>query len=136
MNGTSQANESFSNYSSIKAGEPVGYETTKKTIGPLWTGKLHCKKTLEDLRTILFEKQLKTKNSIWKLIDLFEDESEAPMFFYTADKLASKLKKSSPKMGVIFESLRKEGYEVYRTQFSTKGFKTNAPVAQIEKMFK
>lgn len=136
MNGTSWANESTSNYYTIKAGELVGSETTKKVIGPLWTGKLHNKKALEELRTLLFEKQLNTKNSLWKLIDLLEDESDAPIFFYAADKLASTLKKTSPKMDVIFESLRKKGYEVYRTHFSPKGFKTNAPVKEIEKVFK
>jgi len=130
------ANDSMNSYRLIKPGEYIGYETTKKFIGPLWTDKLHSKKILGELRTILFEKQINTKNFLWKLIDLLEEESDAPMFFYSADNIASILKKPQPKMKIIFEELRKKGYEATRTHFNAKGFKTNAPLTEIEKVFK
>jgi len=136
INTVKAANESMSYYQPIKSGERIGYGKTKKIIGPIWTGKLHSKKILGELRTILFEKQLKTKNSLWKLIDLLEEEADSPMFFYTADNLASILKKSQPKMKTMFEKLKKKGYEVTRTHFNVKGFKTNAALTEIEKMFK
>lgn len=136
VNSVKAANDSMNCYSMIKPGEDIGYETTKKTIGPLWTGKLQNKMILQELRTILFEKQLKTKNLLWKLIDLLEEEADAPMFFYSADNIASILKRSQPKMKTIFEVLRKKGYEVTKTHFNVKGFKTNAPVNEIEKVFK
>ena len=135
-NSTSIANDSIGNYSLINKDEQIGYEKAKTMLGPLWTGKLQNKKFLEEYRTILFEKQLKTKNSLWKLLDVLEEESDAPMFFYNADTIASNLKKSQPKMKKIFEELRRNRFEVYRTHFHPKGFKTNAPVADIEKMFK
>ncbi len=136
INSVKAANDSMNFYNIIIPGEHIGYEKTKKFIGPLWTGKLNSKKILEELRTILFEKQLKTKNSLWKLIDLLEEEADAPMFFYTADNLASILKKAQPKMKTILKELRKKGYEVTRTHFNVKGFKTNAPITEIEKVFK
>ena len=46
------------------------------------------------------------------------------------------MKKSSPKMDLLFENLKKQGYNVYRTHFSPTGFKTNASINIIEKMFK
>ncbi|MDH7506873.1 MAG: tRNA (guanine(10)-N(2))-dimethyltransferase [Candidatus Thermoplasmatota archaeon] len=136
FNSVKKANESMKYYSFIKPGEHVGYEITKKFIGPIWTGKLQHKKIFEQLRIILFEKQLKTRNVLWKLIDLLEEEADSPMFFYTSDNISSILKKPQPKMKTLFEGLRKKGFEVTRTHFNVKGFKTNAPVNEIEKMFK
>ena len=95
----------------INKDEQIGYEKTKTMIGPLWTGKLQNKKFLEECRTILFEKQLKTKNSLWKLLDVLEEESNAPMFFYNTDTIASNLKKPQSKMKKIFEELRKKGMD-------------------------
>ncbi len=136
INSVKTANDSMGYYSFIKPGEHIGYETTKKLIGPIWAGKLQSKKILGELRTILFEKQLKTKNSLWKLLDLLEEEADANMFFYTTDTIASSLKRSQPKMKTIFKEIRKKGYEVTLTHFDLKGFKTNAPINEIEKVFK
>lgn len=90
---------------------------------------------LEKLREIIFEKQLGTKNQLWKLIDILEEENNAPLFFYTTENLASILKTSPPKFNKIFEELRKKGYDVFRTHFSPTGFKTNTPFDEIEKLF-
>jgi len=136
IKGTSRANDSMKNYSIIKSNELIGGETTKNDIGPIWTSKLQNKRVVKELRTILFEKQLKTKNELWKLLDLLEEEADASAFFYTTDSLASALKKSPPKMETIFEKLRNKDYEVSRTHFSPTGFKTNASKTEIEKMFK
>lgn len=135
MYGTSNSNDSMSNYSTISKNENVGTKTTKNDIGPMWMGKLQDKITLQELRTILFEKQLKTKNEVWKLLDLLEEEADAPNFFYTTDRLASILKKSPPKMETIFEELKNKKYSVFRTHFNSTGFKTNAPKSEIEKVF-
>jgi tRNA (guanine26-N2/guanine27-N2)-dimethyltransferase len=127
------ANDSIKNLSVIKPNEVLATETNKKDIGPLWIGTLQNKKFLEDLRTVLFEKKFKT--TAWKLLDLLEEESDAPMFFYTTENLASTLRKSCPKMKVIFESLKNKGYDTYRTHFTQTGFKTNAPLDEIKKIF-
>jgi tRNA (guanine26-N2/guanine27-N2)-dimethyltransferase len=131
-----RANDSMENYSIIGKNEFIGSEQTQKDIGPIWMGKLQDDRTIKELREILFQKQLGSKNELWKLLDLLEDEADAPNFFYTTDGLASELKKSPPKMENVFKNLKKEGYEVFRTHFSQTGFKTNAPREQIEKVFK
>ena len=46
------------------------------------------------------------------------------------------MKKSPPRMKTVFETLKKKGYVVYRTHFSQTGFKTNAPIEDIEEIFK
>jgi len=136
INGTNNANESMKNYSLVKPKELIGVETAKNDIGPIWKGKLHNKRVLNEIMAILSEKKINTKNETWKLLYLLEEEAEAPMFFYTSNSIASILKTSPPKLEKIFEKLKNKGYEVSKTHFCSTGFKTNAPIKEIEKMFK
>jgi len=135
-NGVKKANESVQQLGYVKSGEYFGFEKTDRDIGPLWLGKLQNKKIIIDLRTILSNKKLNKKNQLFKLLDLLEEESDGPNSFYSTDSLASFLKKSPPKMELLFKGLKTMGYDVYRTHFSPVGFKTNAPLNIIEKMFK
>lgn len=135
-NGARYANESMKNFSVVKLDKLSLSDAEKIDVGPLWVGKLQNKKVIAELRTILFEKQLNTKNMLWKLLDTLEEEAEAPAFYYSTDDLASVFKRSPPKMKTVFEELGKKGYNVYRTHFSPTGFKTNASVSVIEKLFK
>lgn len=135
-NNVSSANESINNFKVIKTGVHIGYEKTDKDIGPLWMGRLQNKKILGDLRTILFEKKLGTRNELWKLLDLLEEEADAPAFFYTTERIASFLKCSPPKMDILFKLVKSKGYNIYRTHFSSTGFKTNSSINMIEKVFK
>jgi len=105
-------------------------------IGPLWMGKLQNKHVVQELRTILFEKQIGTKHELWKLLSLLEEEADAPAFFYTVESLASSSKGSIPKMKIIFGRLQSLDYDVVRTHFSPTGFKTDASIDEIKKIFK
>jgi tRNA (guanine26-N2/guanine27-N2)-dimethyltransferase len=135
-NNVSSANESMSNFKVIKTGEHVGYEKTDKDIGPLWMGRLQNKKIFSDFRGVLFEKKLGTRNELWKLMDLLEEEADASAFFYTTESISSFLKSSAPKRDILFESLKSKGYNVCKTHFISTGFKTNSSINMIEKVFK
>jgi tRNA G26 N,N-dimethylase Trm1 len=50
--------------------------------------------------------------------------------------LASFFKKSPPRLESVFDGLKDRGLNVFRTQFSPTGFKTNATNNEIEKEFK
>jgi tRNA (guanine26-N2/guanine27-N2)-dimethyltransferase len=134
--GVSQANISMNNFRIVTPSELPWCIFNNKKIGPLWMGRLHNKNILKELRTILFEKKLNTKNLIYRQFDIFEEETDAPCFFYTTDCLASFFKKSPPRLESIFYSLKDRGFDVFRTQFSPTGFKTNATKNEIEKEFK
>jgi tRNA (guanine26-N2/guanine27-N2)-dimethyltransferase len=108
----------------------------KEPIGPLWMHKLHNKSIIKELRTILFTKELKTKNKIWKMLSLFEEEADAPPFFYSTDDIASYLKISPPKIELIFKKLRKKGFIVNKTHFGPTSFKTNASKNEVREVFK
>ena len=135
-NSISYANRSVDNLKSVNSKEL--FFSSKKTteIGPLWFGKIQNKNIIEELRTILSGKQLNTKNILWGFLDLLEEEANASTFFYNTDDLASLLKISPPKMKHIFEKLKEKGYDAARTHFSSTGFKTNAPMDEIETIFK
>jgi len=123
-------------FSMVKS-KMLSLEDTKNVdVGPMWVGNLQNKKVIEELRTILFEKKLNTKNMLWKMLDLLEEEADAPAFYYNTEDFASVLKKSPLRMKTIFEELKNKGYRVYRTHFSPTGFKTDAPISVIEKIFK
>jgi tRNA (guanine26-N2/guanine27-N2)-dimethyltransferase len=136
-NGKRYADESMDNYFKINTRE-ISFPPSKKDrdIGPLWMGKLHNKKVIKELRTLLFGKELNSKHGLWKLLSLFEEEADAPPFFYATDDIASFLKISPPKLEYIFEKLRIKGFNVVRTHFSESGFKTNAPLDEIKQVFK
>jgi tRNA (guanine26-N2/guanine27-N2)-dimethyltransferase len=134
-NGVNRANQSIGNLGLIKKGETIGFETIDKDVGPLWMGKMQNKRALQELITVLFKMNLNTKNMLWKLLDLLEEESDSPCFFYTIDSLSSFLKKSPPKTKKIFEKLKQDGFKVTRTHFNPMGFKTDAPLEKIIELF-
>jgi tRNA (guanine26-N2/guanine27-N2)-dimethyltransferase len=134
--GTIRANNSMKKYSTIKSNKLFLLKSKIIDVGPMWIDKIQNKRTIAELRTILFEKSLKTKNELWKLLDLLEEEADAPAFFYTTDGLASVLKKSPPKMKIISKKLKSMDHFFSRTHFNPTGFKTNAKKSEIEKVFK
>jgi len=135
-NSVKSANESLKNFHLIKSDDFGFIKKTGINIGPLWNGKLHNKKITEEIRSILFEKKLNTKNNLWKLLDLLEEEANSPCFYYTTDYIASSLNKSPPKLNKIMKKLKDNGYNVTRTHFNPTGFKTDAPEKEIKTVFK
>ena len=134
-NGVDYANDSIDKLSIVTSKKIGSYVGKSVDVGPLWMGKTQDKRVLQELRTILFKKELNAKHEIWKLISLLEDEADAPAFFYTISDLASSLKKSAPKMKTVFEKLQKKGYIVTKTHFNEAGFKTDASLDEIKKIF-
>jgi len=135
-NGKNAANTSMAQFSSIPAKDVPLSKGNNAMVGPLWLGKLQKKPVLQEIRTILSTKELNTKNMLWKLLYLLEEEADAPPFFYTTNDLSSLLKQSPPTMEHIFERLRNKGFVVTKTHCTPTGFKTNAPLDVITEVFK
>ncbi len=134
--GAKKANKSMQELKVINSGENIGFEETKKTVGPLWLGDIEDKEAVENIRNIVFEKKLGSGKKLWKLLDMLEEEADAPCFFYTSESISEYLKNSSPKLIKIFDKLKNSGFECCRTHFTPTGFKTNADFDVIEKTFK
>jgi tRNA (guanine26-N2/guanine27-N2)-dimethyltransferase len=135
-NGKNAADASMAQYSSIPAGDVPLSKESSTMLGSLWLGKIQKKAVLQEIRTIASTKVLHTKNMIWKLLFLLEEEADGPPFFYTTNDLSSMLKKSPPPMERIFSWLQDKGFIVTRTHCTPTGFKTNAPLDVITEVFK
>ena len=126
--------EIIQNFKIINSKEPISHDKNVK-IGPLWMGKLHKKRVIMELRTILSEKRFETKNLLWKIFDLYEEEADAEAFFYSTEDLSSYFKKSAPRLESIIEQLKSKKINVSKTHFTPTGFKTNALIDEIKKIF-
>ena len=69
-------------------------------------------------------------------MNLLENESEKNPFFYISDNIASSLNTSVPSMKYISKKLQENKYYFVKTHFKTNGFKTNAPIEIIKRIFK
>jgi tRNA (guanine26-N2/guanine27-N2)-dimethyltransferase len=130
------ANASMDHFRILPATEVPLSAGERPWVGPLWLGALEKRAVLAEVRTLLFTKELRTKNTLWMLLNLLEEEAEGPPFFYTTNDLSSLLKVSPPTMERLFETLTKQGYLVTRTHCTPTGFKTNAPFPVIKEVFK
>lgn len=135
INGVNRANSSIKNLKTIKS-DSLPFSRKSMDIGPLWMGKTLDDKIIKELTSILFSKKLGTKNILWKMLDVLEEESHGPAFFYNVDDISSILKCSPPKTKTVFEKIKKQGFNVYHTHFSPVGFKTDAPQKVVFSVFK
>ena len=138
-NGKTYANRSMEMMPSLPIKTFIGFshmKAAKGSVGPLYMGNLQKKQVVKELRTNLFEKQLNTKSDLWRLLQMLEEEADAPPFFYTVETIASQLKVDLPKRETLFEYLRGKGFSVARTHISPTGLKTNASLKEIEAAFK
>ncbi|MFH1101514.1 MAG: tRNA (guanine(10)-N(2))-dimethyltransferase [Methanobacteriota archaeon] len=136
--GKRNANLNQENLTTISVDQLPGFKNTKSTIhqiGPLWMGHLHKPLLIKQVRTDLFTKNMNTKHELWMLLQLLEDEAEAPPFFYTMESVAAALKTSPPRREYLFEKIREHGYTVTRTHITPTGFKTTAPSSVIKTLF-
>lgn len=134
--GRNTANAAMEQFASIPDKDVPLSTSERPWVGPLWLGKLGQKTVLAEVRTLLFTKELRTKNHLWMLLNLLEEEADSPPFFYTTNDLSSLLKVSPPTMEHLFEVLTNHGYFVTRTHCTPTGFKTNAPFDIIKEVFK
>lgn len=135
-NNLNAANETISKIKVIPPNEFISFNRKKDyPIGPLWMGSLHNVNALKKIQSVVFSKTLSKKTMLIKLLDILEDESNAPPFFYTTDSISSELGISPPPLRLVMEKLKEEGYQVFRTHFHQSGFKTIAPQTYIKKIF-
>ena len=104
--------------------------------GPLWLGKLWDREFSFNMKGELKGKLLKHKREILKLISLSIDEVEAPVTYYVIDKVCDKFNLPIPSMSKIAAELKKAGFQVVPTSFSSKAVRTDAPASFIKETVK
>lgn len=97
-----------------------------RAAGPLWLGSLHDHRILSDMLSMAEAGDEK------KLLATLLDELSQP-FFYDVHRVASELGVSSPKIDIVLERLRNQGFAASRTHFTPVGVKTDAPLEDVKK---
>jgi tRNA (guanine26-N2/guanine27-N2)-dimethyltransferase len=101
--------------------------------GPLWIDKIFDKEFVKDM--ILKLQELTVDKVCEKTLQKCLTESEMPGIYFTLDEIASKMKSSPPKLEDAIENLQKNGYLASCTSFCPTGFRTNANINEIIKVF-
>jgi len=104
--------------------------------GPLWDGCLHDKNVVRTLLGLPVLSSLGTSGRVVKFLSLVVEELDDIPFFYSVDEFSSRFRVSPPRLSRLLEVFKGFGYRVSRTHFSGVGFKTDAPLDVVEKVFK
>lgn len=94
--------------------------------GPLWLGPVQNREFIESMIEISEDKELNTKKKVLKLLNSCKEEADAPATFYDIHKVCRSLKISAPKLDLVFDRLRENGFYAVKTHYSPLGIKTDA----------
>ena len=101
--------------------------------GPLWIGKIFDQEYVKNMIDEITN--LEIKNSCEKTLYKCLDEAEMSATYFTLDEIAKKVKSSPPKLEKIILNLKKNGFRSSVTSFNPTGFRTNANINEIIKIF-
>lgn len=134
-NGVKNSNRSIDQITHIRSSLIPGQNEKEIPVGPLWTGYLHNKQVLRKIIQILSNKKVQTEKQISSLLNILEQESIMPAFYYSTNILSKYLKKNPPRLDYVIGLIQKKGFFVTKTHFDPTGFKTNASKEVIEEIF-
>ena len=101
--------------------------------GPLWIGQLFDKKFVQ---TMLDEvKHFSVSKQCEKTLQKADLESEMPVTYFTLDEIASMMKITPLSMKNAIERLQQNGFKASPTSLNPTGFRTNAQINDIVKIF-
>ncbi|MBQ2831003.1 tRNA (guanine(10)-N(2))-dimethyltransferase [Methanobrevibacter sp.] len=100
--------------------------------GPLWLGDIQNEEFIQKMIDETENKKINREKQALKLLNSCLKEAKAPATFYDVHKICKSLKASAPKLDLIFEELRKEGFIAIKTHYNPLGIKTDATIKDIE----
>ncbi|MBE6503160.1 MAG: tRNA (guanine(26)-N(2))-dimethyltransferase [Methanobrevibacter sp.] len=100
--------------------------------GPLWLGDLQDSEFIKLMIDETENKKINTKKEALKLLNLCIEESDGPATFYDAHAICKSLKISAPKLDLIFDKLKNEGYLTTKTHYNPLGIKCDAKINEIK----
>ena len=101
--------------------------------GPLWIGKIFDKEYVKNMIDEVpnFQINKSCEKTLYKCLD----EAEMSPIYFTLDEIAKKIKSSPPKLEKIILNLKENGFTSSTTTFNPTGFRTNANINEIMKIF-
>ena len=106
--------------------------TGEPWAGPLWLGPLHEPRLLEAMAA---DTSVPRSKRLERLLGLWREEAPLPPLMVDANRVASRLKLSSPRLEGVLEVLRSKGYSAGRAHTNPVGIKTDAPMEEVERAF-
>lgn len=102
--------------------------------GPLWLGEIQDSEFIQKMIEETEYKKINTEKEALKLLNSCLIESDAPATFYDVHKICKSLKASAPKLDLIFDEIKKEGFVAVKTHYNPLGIKTDANVEDIKRI--
>jgi tRNA (guanine26-N2/guanine27-N2)-dimethyltransferase len=102
--------------------------------GPLWLGKIADKNFCSLMEREAEGRSLRQEKRILKMMSLVQNEAEAPVTYYTVDKICDKLNLPIPALKKVIGKIKKEGFQAVLTHFNSRGFRTDAPANVVKEI--
>lgn len=118
----------YSNQKTLERGFTREKKDTQNA-GPLWTGSLHDKGFLQELKSRDY-----FGSEVSKYLYLWRGEADSAGLSYTTEEIASFLNVDPPQIRFLIDCLADAGFSATRTHFSTTSFKTNASTEDIRRV--
>ena len=104
--------------------------------GPLWLGRIADKNFCLRMENEMKERNFREKKKLQKIVTLVQNEAEAPITYYAVDKICDKLSLPVPPQRKVLDRIEKLGFHAVLTHFTSRGFRTDAPVDLVKKIIK
>ena len=99
--------------------------------GPLWLGDIQDKEFIQKMIDETEHKKINTKKEALKLLNSCLNEANAPATFFDVHSICKSLKISAPKLDLIFEEMKNNGFIALKTHYNPLGIKTDANIEDI-----
>ena len=112
-----------------------GHKELLDYAGPLWLGRLHDSKFIEELISLNQNFEFDMKKRLNKLLNLALNENNMPVSYYNIHRIGQELKLPLiPKIESIINIAQEKGYKVSRTHFDFLSIKTNMDIEFLKKI--
>jgi tRNA (guanine26-N2/guanine27-N2)-dimethyltransferase len=102
--------------------------------GPLWLGRIADKNFCSLMEREAKQRGLRQEKRVLKILFLVQNEAEAPVTYYTVDKICDKLNLPIPALKKVIDRIRKAGFQVVPTHFNSRGVRTDAPADTVKEV--
>ena len=102
--------------------------------GPLWLGNIQNKEFIQKMINETEHKKINTEKEALKLLNSCLNEADAPVTFFDVHTICKSLKISAPKLDLIFEEIKNNGFIAIKTHYNPLGIKTDATIEDITRI--
>jgi len=99
--------------------------------GPLWLGEIVDGQFVGNMEEEASKHALRFGRKIAHMMALMRNESNAPVSYYSIDRLCSKLHLPVPPVKLVVDSLKNEGFTACLTHFDPNAVKSDVPAMRI-----